>query len=479
MMGRSIKTKIFAAILVPLILFEVLIFGFYSERLTREFNSRYEQMATTISSPFLRAIERKLASLTDLEDRRGFLGVYVELKGAIEFEDWRRQYTFLDGVSFTDELSRVLVSTKGSEDFDFMQSGEHNAILSSKTESQIAVAVPLRQNNHYFGSINFWFTKAEIEKEREKAILVTLLFFFIALILGGFLSWLLSTAITRPINTLASDSEQIATGKLNHEICLPDTHGEIGLLTKNFRVMRDAIRDKISELEKRNIHLAKEIGKRKKAQDELQKHRDQLESMVKERTEKLRVSNEALQYSESRFRALSDAAFEAIIISQTGAIIEANRTFSDMFGYQLTEVIGNSPGDLFAPDAREDVQDKIHSGFEGSYQSSCLRKDGTIFPVEIHERIFIYHQQQVKITGIRDISEKVEAEKQIKELQEIVPICAKCKKIRDDKGYWNIVELYFQQHSEMSFSHGICPECVEDLYGSQDWYIRKKKEKDG
>ena len=52
----------------------------------------------------------------------------------------------------------------------------------------------------------------------------------------------------------------------------------------------------------------------------------------------------------------------------------------------------------------------------------------------------------------------------IKTLSGMLPICAACKKIRDDKGYWNQIETYLSQHSDAEFSHGICPECVEKLY---------------
>jgi DNA-binding response OmpR family regulator len=53
---------------------------------------------------------------------------------------------------------------------------------------------------------------------------------------------------------------------------------------------------------------------------------------------------------------------------------------------------------------------------------------------------------------------------QIKTLRGIVPICAGCKKIRDDRGYWNQVEVYVRDHTEAEFSHGICPDCVTKLY---------------
>jgi len=64
----------------------------------------------------------------------------------------------------------------------------------------------------------------------------------------------------------------------------------------------------------------------------------------------------------------------------------------------------------------------------------------------------------------------------IKTLSGLLLICAKCKKIRDDKGYWNNLEEYIQTHSDASFSHGMCSECSDELYGKEDWYIEMKKE---
>lgn len=57
-----------------------------------------------------------------------------------------------------------------------------------------------------------------------------------------------------------------------------------------------------------------------------------------------------------------------------------------------------------------------------------------------------------------------EALEHIKTLQGIVPICSFCKKIRDDKGFWNQVEVYVSKHSHAEFSHGICPECMVKHY---------------
>jgi len=57
-----------------------------------------------------------------------------------------------------------------------------------------------------------------------------------------------------------------------------------------------------------------------------------------------------------------------------------------------------------------------------------------------------------------------EALGQVKTLQGFLPICAHCKKIRDDQGYWQQIELYLKEHSEAEFSHGICPECLKKNY---------------
>ncbi len=49
------------------------------------------------------------------------------------------------------------------------------------------------------------------------------------------------------------------------------------------------------------------------------------------------------------------------------------------------------------------------------------------------------------------------------------PICASCKKIRDDQGYWQQVEVYIRDHSDAEFSHGICPDCMAELYPKDEY----------
>jgi len=65
---------------------------------------------------------------------------------------------------------------------------------------------------------------------------------------------------------------------------------------------------------------------------------------------------------------------------------------------------------------------------------------------------------------------------EIKTLKGLIPICSSCKKIRDAKGFWNQLESYIEKYSDASFSHSICPECSDKLYGKEDWYIEMKKD---
>jgi hypothetical protein len=69
------------------------------------------------------------------------------------------------------------------------------------------------------------------------------------------------------------------------------------------------------------------------------------------------------------------------------------------------------------------------------------------------------------ITKLKEtIQECKIALKKVKVLNGLLPICASCKKIRDDKGYWTQLELYIKAHSDADFTHGICPECIKKLY---------------
>jgi len=65
----------------------------------------------------------------------------------------------------------------------------------------------------------------------------------------------------------------------------------------------------------------------------------------------------------------------------------------------------------------------------------------------------------------------------IKKLSGMLPICSHCKKIKDENGCWHKLEKFIYEHSEADFSHGICPDCADELYGDEEWYRERKLKK--
>jgi DNA-binding response OmpR family regulator len=67
------------------------------------------------------------------------------------------------------------------------------------------------------------------------------------------------------------------------------------------------------------------------------------------------------------------------------------------------------------------------------------------------------------------------AKDELRVLRGTLPICVRCRKIKDEDGYWKIVEEYIESHTELLFSHGLCDCCSSELYGDTDWYKKEKK----
>ena len=93
-------------------------------------------------------------------------------------------------------------------------------------------------------------------------------------------------------------------------------------------------------------------------------------------------------------------------------------------------------------------------------------------PVNTVESIF--ESIMILIIAIFCIKVTIHLLTQIKILEGRIPICASCKKIRDNNGHWLQIEKYIENHSNASFTHGLCQECMDKLYGHETWY--KKKE---
>ena len=148
------------------------------------------------------------------------------------------------------------------------------------------------------------------------------------------------------------------------------------------------------------------------------------------------------------------------------------------------DIIGKSVYDIAPKEIADKYYEKDLELFNNPgvqvYEYDLVNSAGEKRIVVFHKAAFLGSDGQVGglIGTILDITDREKAaadkERLIKELQEaldkvkllsgFIPICASCKKIRDDKGYWQQVEEYIREHSEAEFSHGICPDCAKKLY---------------
>jgi len=198
-----------------------------------------------------------------------------------------------------------------------------------------------------------------------------------------------------------------------------------------------------------------------------------------------RHAMEQLGHSEERYRLLAENSLDLIaLLDLKGNLIYASPSHETVLGYDPAWLVGRGFSALIHPEDLPLVRLAI----------SQLPDDGPGKPTDVRLRLASGDWLEVELLlstfsirgdsgqrillSARSIAERkrsqLEREKLIQELQEafakikvlsgFIPICASCKKIRDDQGYWNQLEAYIQSHTEAQFSHGICPDCATSLY---------------
>jgi len=126
----------------------------------------------------------------------------------------------------------------------------------------------------------------------------------------------------------------------------------------------------------------------------------------------------ALKESEERFRSFSEVTLEGIFFHHQGIIIDANEKLASMFGYTREELIGRQLPDFIAPQAMQYTLQNIKNFVTEPYESIGLRKDGSVFYIEVHGRSYEYKGKQMRVVNIRDITERKQAEQEIHRLNE-------------------------------------------------------------
>jgi len=162
----------------------------------------------------------------------------------------------------------------------------------------------------------------------------------------------------------------------------------------------------------------------------------------KDITDIINAQNE-LKKTKEEYKALSDASFECIFISKNGLCIGQNKTAENTFGYSNEEALGRPGTDWIVPEDREMVMDKMLNNINGPYNSTALKKDGSTFPCEIQARIFEENGEKIRYTALRDITDRVKAEKALIESEERFHLAMKAS--RDGLWDWNLItnEVYF------------------------------------
>lgn len=183
--------------------------------------------------------------------------------------------------------------------------------------------------------------------------------------------------------------------------------------------------------------------------------------------------------------AIVDSISEAVIgTDRAGTITSWNAGAERLYGYAAQEAIGKAIELVVPPALHQETRQKLEGVGQGQLAeletTVRLRRDGT--QVDVSSTISAVKDENGQVVGAAilavDITERKQAEEErrkiIKELNEtlaqvrtlhgLLPICASCKKIRDDKGHWHALETYISGHSEAEFSHSICPNCARHFY---------------
>jgi PAS domain S-box-containing protein len=131
-------------------------------------------------------------------------------------------------------------------------------------------------------------------------------------------------------------------------------------------------------------------------------------------------AEEALRESEERFRNLTAAAFEGVVITENGRVLDINDQALKLFGYSRDEMVGREAADFVSPETRRIVARRMRDQVEGSYEHKLVRKDGSIFNAEAQAKTMRIGGRNVRMTAIRDISERLRQEQRQKNLEEQV-----------------------------------------------------------
>lgn len=218
----------------------------------------------------------------------------------------------------------------------------------------------------------------------------------------------------------------------------------------------------------------------------------------------LKISSQKLRTSEEKYKFLAENMGDVVWTLD----LELRTTYispsvEKVFGFSPEERMNQKLEEMVPPQSLDRLMKRFLEELERdqlpdsdpdrtiTIEVEYFHRDGSILWMENQVKAIRSEKgEMVGIYGVsRDITERKkaqdalleeeeklqEAASKIKQLSGLLPICASCKKIRDDKGYWNQIESYIRDHSEADFSHGMCPECIDKVYGDETWYKKTEE----
>jgi PAS domain S-box-containing protein len=200
----------------------------------------------------------------------------------------------------------------------------------------------------------------------------------------------------------------------------------------------------------------------------------------------LREAREAARQTQEHYRSLVESTDDSIyVVGPENQYIYMNRMHRERLGIQGTGYVGKTYADFHDEEENEVFIEKLRAVFatgrSHQYQHRSLRDgkyylrtlspirdpgDGVVAVTIVSKDI--NELKRAEVERDRIIFELQDALAQIKTLKGLIPICAWCKKIRDDSGYWQKIETYIRERSEADFTHAICEECARKMEEEED-----------